>query len=208
MSTGGRRVTHVTNGRKCAGSGRGGGRDERWGCRTMQTRPNTQSHGALIRSVIAEHGAGLPIDEVIRRSWNRCLTTYALDPVQSKRPNTVEHADLQARRQRLGAVLPIARIEMEGLSKLMLHSEYSIMLTDRDGVILSHVGDPGFAATARRCGFREGVVWSEQERGTDGMGTCVTTQRPIVIRRPEHFLAQFVRLSCWAAPIFGMRGQW
>ena len=173
----------------------------------MQTRLNTQSHADLIRSVIAGQGAGLPINEVIRRSWNRCLTTYALDPVQSKRPNTVEHADLQARRQRVGAVLPIARIEMEGLSKLMLHSEYSIMLTDRDGVILSHVGDPGFAATARRCGFREGVVWSEQELGTNGMGTCLTTQRPIVIHRAEHFLAQNIQLTCSAAPIFDMRGQ-
>ncbi len=173
----------------------------------MQTRLSTQSHADLIRSVIAGHGAGLPIDEVIRRSWSRCLTTYALDPHQSKRPNTVEHADLLARRQRIGAVLPIARIEMEGLSKLMLHSEYSIMLTDRDGVILSYVGHPNFAATARRCGFREGVVWSEQELGTNGMGTCLTTQRPIVIHRTEHFLAQNIQLTCSAAPIFDMRGQ-
>jgi sigma-54 dependent transcriptional regulator, acetoin dehydrogenase operon transcriptional activator AcoR len=173
----------------------------------MQTRLSTQSHADLIRSVIAGHGAGLPIDEVIRRSWSRCLTTYALDPHQSKRPNTVEHADLLARRQRIGAVLPIARIEMEGLGKLMLHSEYSIMLTDRDGVILSYVGHPSFAATARRCGFREGVVWSEQELGTNGMGTCLTTQRPIVIHRTEHFLAQNIQLTCSAAPIFDMRGQ-
>jgi sigma-54 dependent transcriptional regulator, acetoin dehydrogenase operon transcriptional activator AcoR len=180
---------------------------ERSGDAIMQTRLSTQSHADLVRSVIAGHGAGLPIDEVIRRSWSRCLTTYALDPHQSKRPNTVEHADLLARRQRIGAVLPIARIEMEGLSKLMLHSEYSIMLTDRDGVILTYVGHPSFAATARRCGFREGVVWSEQELGTNGMGTCLTTQRPTVIHRTEHFLAQNIQLTCSAAPIFDMRGQ-
>src|SRR3989440_11702744 len=113
---------------------------------TMEGGLSTQSHADLIRSVIAGHRAGLPIDEVIRRSWSRCLTTYALDPYQSKRPNSVEHADLLARRQRIGAVLPIARIEMESLGKLLLHSEYSIMLTDRDGVVLSYVGDPGFAA--------------------------------------------------------------
>ena len=184
-----------------------GGPDERSGDATMQTRLSTQSHADLIRSVIAGHRAGLPIDEVIRRSWSRCLTTYALDPYQSKRPNSVEHADLLARRQRIGAVLPIARIEMESLGKLLLHSQYSIMLTDRDGVILSYVGDPGFAATARRCGFREGVVWSEQELGTNGMGTCLTTQRPIVIHRAEHFLAQNIQLTCSAAPIFDMRGQ-
>ena len=65
-----------------------------------------------------------------------------------------------------------------GLGKLIKHSEYSIMLTDRDGVILSYVGDTGFSATARRSGFREGVMWSEREMGTNGMGTCLTT-RPL-----------------------------
>jgi transcriptional regulator of acetoin/glycerol metabolism len=147
------------------------------------------------------------VDEVVRASWNRCINNYSLDPQETKRPTAVEGADLQARRERLGVVLSIARIEMEGLGKLMEHSEYSIMLTDRDGVIVSYVGDPGFAATARRCGFREGVLWSEREMGTNGMGTCLTTQRSVVIHRTDHFLDQNTQLTCSAAPIFDMRGQ-
>jgi PAS domain-containing protein len=147
------------------------------------------------------------VDEVVRASWNRCINTYSLDPQETKRPTVVERADLQARCERLGVVLPIARIEMEALGKLMEHSEYSVMLTDRDGVILSYVGDPGFAATARRCGFREGVLWSEREMGTNGMGTCLTTQRSVVIHRTDHFLDQNTKLTCSAAPIFDMRGQ-
>ncbi|HEY3730026.1 MAG TPA: sigma-54-dependent Fis family transcriptional regulator [Steroidobacteraceae bacterium] len=147
------------------------------------------------------------MDEVVRDSWNRCINNYSLDPQETKRPIVVERADLQARCERLGVVLTIARIEMEALGKLMEHSEYSIMLTDRDGVILSYVGDPGFAATARRCGFREGVLWSEREMGTNGMGTCLTTQRSVVIHRTDHFLDQNTKLTCSAAPIFDMRGQ-
>jgi len=150
---------------------------------------------------------GLPADEIVRASWNRCINTYSLDPQETRRPNMVERADLQARRERLGVVLAIARIEMEGLGKLMEHSEYSIMLTDRDGVILSYVGDPGFSATARRCGFREGVMWSEREMGTNGMGTCLMTRRSVVIHRTDHFLEQNTQLTCSAAPIFDMRGQ-
>jgi transcriptional regulator of acetoin/glycerol metabolism len=81
------------------------------------------------------------------------------------------------------------------------------MLTDRDGVILSHVGDTGFSATARRSGFREGVMWGEREMGTNGMGTCLTTGRSVVIHRTDHFLAQNTALTCCAAPIFDMRGE-
>jgi sigma-54 dependent transcriptional regulator, acetoin dehydrogenase operon transcriptional activator AcoR len=173
----------------------------------MRARPSAQGNADPVGSAMRRHGTGLPVDEIVRASWNRCINTYSLDPQETRRPTMVERADLQARRERLGVVLAIARIEMEGLGKLMEHSEYSIMLTDRDGVILSYVGDPGFSAIARRCGFREGVMWSEREMGTNGMGTCLMTQRSVVIHRTDHFLAQNTQLTCSAAPIFDMRGQ-
>lgn len=173
----------------------------------MRARPASHSHADHIASLIRKHGAELPITEVVRTSWSRCLNNYALDPEEIRRPNSVERSDLQVRRERLGVLFSIARIEMEALGKLMRHSEYSIMLTDRDGVILSYLGDTGFLATARRSGFREGVMWSEQEMGTNGMGTCLTARRPVVIHRTDHFLAQNTQLTCSAAPIFDMRGE-
>ncbi len=173
----------------------------------MRARPASHSHADLIGNLVRRHGAEQPITDVVRNSWSRCLNSYSLDPQEVRRPNSVEQADLQARRDRLGVLLSIARIEMEALSKLIKHSEYSIMLTDRDGVILSHCGDSGFAATARRSGFREGVMWSEREMGTNGMGTCLTTGRSVVIHRTDHFLAQNTALTCCAAPICDMRGE-
>ena len=173
----------------------------------MRARPAGQGHTEPVGNVVRRHTAGLPSDDIVRASWNRCINTYALDPGETRRPNAVERADLQARRERLGMVLSIARIEMEGLGKLMEHSEYSIMLTDSDGVILSYIGDPGFSATARRCGFREGVLWSEREMGTNGMGTCLAAQHSVAIHRTDHFLEQNTQLTCSAAPIFDMRGQ-
>ncbi len=173
----------------------------------IRARPASHSAADLIGSLVRRHGAELPISEVVRSSWSRCVDNYALDPDEKKRPNSVENADLQARRERLGVLLDIARIEMEALGKLIRHSEYSIVLTDRDGVILNCLGDSGFSVTARRCGLREGVMWSEQEMGTNGMGTCLTARRPVVIHRTDHFLAQNTQLTCSAAPIFDMRGE-
>ncbi|HEY5101235.1 MAG TPA: GAF domain-containing protein, partial [Steroidobacteraceae bacterium] len=160
-----------------------------------------------VQSAVRGSLNGLVIDEAVRCSWNRCLTTYALDAGEPKKPTTVERSDLKARKERLGSLLSIAKIEMAGLARLMLHSQYGIMLTDWDGVIVSYLGDPGFSATARRSGFREGVIWSERELGTNGMGTCLVTQRPIVIHRRDHFLLQNTQLTCSAAPIFDMQGK-
>jgi sigma-54 dependent transcriptional regulator, acetoin dehydrogenase operon transcriptional activator AcoR len=173
----------------------------------MRARPASHSHADHIGNLIRRHGSDQPITDVVRNSWSRCLHSYALDPQELKRPNSVEQADLQLRRERLGVLLGIARIEMEALGKLIKHSEYSIMLTDRDGVILSYVGDSGFSATARRSGFREGVMWSEREMGTNGMGTCLTEGHSVVIHRTDHFLAQNTQLTCCGAPIFDMRGE-
>ena len=173
----------------------------------MHPRPASRGSADLIGSLVRRHGADLPISEVVRSSWSRCVNSYALDPYERRRPNSVADADLRARRERLGVLLDIARIEMEALGKLIRHSEYSIVLTDRDGVILNCLGDTGFAATARRCGLREGVMWSEREMGTNGMGTCLTARHPVVIHRTDHFFAQNTQLTCSAAPIFDMRGE-
>ena len=173
----------------------------------MRLGLQSRGHAELVQSAVRGGLTGLSIDEAVRCSWNRCLTTYALDALQPKKPTTVERGDLRDRKERLGSLLSIARIEMANLAKLMQHSQYGIMLTDWDGVIVSYAGDTGFSSTARRSGFREGVIWSERELGTNGMGTCIVTQRPIVIHRRDHFLVQNTQLTCSAAPIFDMQGK-
>jgi transcriptional regulator of acetoin/glycerol metabolism len=173
----------------------------------MRLRLESRGHAELVQSAVRGCLNGLVIDEAVRCSWNRCLTTYALDAAQPKKPTSVERSDLRDRKERLGSLLSIAKIEMAGLARLMQHSQYGIMLTDWDGVIVSYLGDPGFSGTARRSGFREGVIWSERELGTNGMGTCLVTQRPIVIHRRDHFLLQNTQLTCSAAPIFDMQGK-
>jgi transcriptional regulator of acetoin/glycerol metabolism len=173
----------------------------------MRLRLDSQGHARLVESTVKGIAEVSTIGQAVRRSWSRCLSTYSLDPSQIKKPVIVERTELEQRCERMGALLPIARIEMLGLSRQMVHTQYGIMLTDQDGVILSYVGDPAFSMTARRSGFREGAVWSEQELGTNGMGTCLMTRQPIVIHRSDHFLVQNTDLTCSAAPIFDMHGQ-
>ena len=105
----------------------------------IRARPASHSSADLLGSLVRRHGADLPISEIVRSSWSRCVNNYALDPYERRRPHRVDEADLRARRERLGVLLDIARIEMEALGKLIRHSEYSIVLTDlrlpgRDGI--------------------------------------------------------------------------
>ena len=172
----------------------------------MVLRQDGSGHARLIQSAVKGQPTAIDIDQSVRHSWSRCLGSYSLDPLKTKHPIVVERVDLQTRRERLGAMLQIARVEMLGLARQMQHSEFGIMLVDSDGVILCYTGDPAFADTARRSGFREGAVWSERELGTNGMGTCLMMRRSIIIHRSEHFLLQNTALTCTAAPIFDMQG--
>jgi transcriptional regulator of acetoin/glycerol metabolism len=174
---------------------------------TMLTSPGDGRHAKLVESVVRGGVAHREIAPLIRHSWARCLQRHALDPQQIRRPAVVERGELQMRRQQLGPLLQIARIEMIGLCRHMSHTDYGIVLTDRDGVIVHYVGEPGFTAAAKRSGLREGAIWSEREQGTNGMGTCLVEQRALVVHRDEHFLAQNRELTCSAAPIFDPRGE-
>src|SRR5439155_21308715 len=127
----------------------------------MRTRTASHNGPDPIANLVRRHGAELPISDVVRSSWSRCLNAFALDPHEIRHPHSVERADLQARPERLGVLLSIARIEVEALGELMKHSEYSITLTDSDGVSVSYLGDTGFSATAWGSGFREGGRWGE-----------------------------------------------
>ncbi len=54
---------------------------------------------------------------------------------------------------------------------------------------------------SRSAGLRVGADWSEREEGTNGIGTCIAENRPVIVYREEHFRACHIGLSCSGAPI-------
>jgi transcriptional regulator of acetoin/glycerol metabolism len=146
-------------------------------------------------------------DELITRSWRRCLVDYRLDPASTRDPVVVDRGELIERQERMANVLSIAKIEMANLYQQLAGSGYAIMLTDVDGVLLNYFGDPEFTHTASKTGLMLGAVWSEEFQGTNGMGTCLLEKKPLIVHHREHFLARNIGLTCSAAPIFDHSGK-
>ncbi|MEW8311317.1 MAG: sigma-54-dependent Fis family transcriptional regulator [Candidatus Thiodiazotropha taylori] len=103
--------------------------------------------------------------------------------------------------------MDIARIEMTDLYQQLAGSGHAIMLTDKDGILLNFIGDPQFTDAAAHAGMQLGAVWSETVQGTNGMGTCLIEQKPLVIHKQSHFFARNASLTCSAAPIFDPHGE-
>jgi transcriptional regulator of acetoin/glycerol metabolism len=96
---------------------------------------------------------------------------------------------------------------MSTLFQQLADDESAVVLTDTDGVILHMVASPAFTAEVAPMGLRPGVVWSETEAGTNGMGTCLAAACPVSVRREDHFYTQFTGLTCSAVPIHDPSGE-
>ena len=81
-------------------------------------------------------------NDLVTRSWSRCVNQYQLDPGRAREPAVVTAAALQARRDRQADVIECARYEMTTLYQQLADTEMAVLLTDTDGVILHMVSSP------------------------------------------------------------------
>ena len=146
-------------------------------------------------------------NDVVARSWSRCLNEYRLHPDRPRELPVVEARSLEERLARMADVVDCARYEMTTLYQQLADGETAVVLTDTDGVILHMVTSSEFAAEVGPMGLRAGAVWSETVAGTNGMGTCLAAASPVAVRREDHFFTQFTGLTCSAVPVYDPSGE-
>ena len=145
-------------------------------------------------------------NDVVTRSWSRCLNEYRLHPDKLCDPTVLARVALEERQMRCADVIDCARYEMTTLYQQLADNDSAVVLTDTHGVIVHMVSSPEFAAEVGPLGLRAGGIWSETEAGTNGMGTCLAAASPVSVRREDHFFTQFTQLTCSAVPVFDPSG--
>ncbi|UCC55681.1 MAG: sigma-54-dependent Fis family transcriptional regulator [Gammaproteobacteria bacterium] len=173
----------------------------------MQMSEAHSQHRERVFSVITNSNSGKTVRRLISNSWKRCVNEYGLDPVESREPTFVETSFLQERQESLDTLLEIARVEMANLYQQIANTGHSVLLTDDSGMIIHYTGDPSFDSAAAKRGLQEGAIWSEKTQGTNGMGTCLAEQKPVVVHHEEHFFANNLNISCTASPIIDPNGK-
>ena len=78
-----------------------------------------------------------------------------------------------------------------------------VALADHGGRILALGGAGPFARQAAAAGLRVAADWSEEERGTNAIGTCLAEGRSLAVVGEEHCRADCHDLAAVATPIFG-----
>jgi transcriptional regulator of acetoin/glycerol metabolism len=156
----------------------------------------------------ALHGLpGQPDDDLIVRSWRRCITEHGLDPGRLRAPHIVTSHTLRAHREQIEEFMGVARVGMEQMYKRVSGLGYVLLLTDAAGVTVDYIGNDAQAAELKKAGLYLGAEWSERSAGTCAVGTCVTEQTALTCHQADHFDPTHIPLTCSAAPVFDPEGK-
>lgn len=147
-------------------------------------------------------GPPLTLHPAIAGSWRRCAIDYSIDPGRrTYAPTVIDAAVLAERLVQHADLIQIAAAEIDWLYEHIAGSGYALVLTDASGIVLYEKTDSTLVDVFRSAGLKVGADWSEREEGTNGIGTCIAENRPVIVYREEHFRACHIGLSCSGAPI-------
>ncbi len=145
--------------------------------------------------------------EEIFGSWRRSLLDYHVNAGDLSAPLIVTQSELKISREPMENIVAQAQEEIDRLYAVVRQASYVVLLCDRGGMAIHHRGDDSHADEFKTWGIWLGGVWSEQREGTNGIGTCIADQRPVLVHGDQHFRSRHTQLSCAGAPIFDPHGQ-
>jgi transcriptional regulator of acetoin/glycerol metabolism len=166
-------------------------------------RPAVADHADRVLKVILSADAAR---SALAASWRRSGALHALDPASGAPSRRVPMAEVAEAQERLGPLLRVAQANLDRLFLAVGGEGCSVLLADRDGVVVDRRGAACDDSTFDGWGLWTGAVWSEKFEGTNGIGTCLVEQRSVTIDRDQHFFSRNVLLSCTTAPIFDEHG--
>ena len=173
--------------------------------RRADTSTADASHDERIE-LVADGASEILQPEPIDDSWRRCLRDFRVDPKSSSVPHLLTERELRISREPLHSFLVQAQEEIDRLYAIVRPQSYVVLLCNSDGVAIHHRGDESKDQEFKQWGIWLGGVWSERVEGTNGIGTCITDRRPVLVHCAEHFRSRHTRLSCAGAPIFDPEG--
>ncbi|WP_312893062.1 sigma-54-dependent Fis family transcriptional regulator [Ancylobacter sonchi] len=140
------------------------------------------------------------VRSVIERSWQRSAVS-GVDPRGRGSDLIVSADEVDGLRRHNGGLLQAAGQTFERLADILGETATMVVVTDQRGVIIETAGDPHIIDAAHDIRLEIGANWGETVTGTNGIGTALTTGKPVYVRAAEHFCEGVKSWTCIGAPI-------
>lgn len=136
------------------------------------------------------------VPPAILRSWHRCRDVHKVDPLLS--PPTATPRERGHRSAHSGVFAQLGGIA----SAIVAHDGGCLAtVTDGDGQIVASWGGGGLRSRAADSGLAPFFDWSEAATGTNGIGTAVLQEQPVLVRGPEHWCRSMHEWNCAGAAV-------
>ncbi|NLI27039.1 MAG: GAF domain-containing protein [Acetobacter sp.] len=143
----------------------------------------------------------------LRASWTRSGSVYAIPPMSEGCVELLCGAELRQACARMGPLMKTTGPELDRLHGIVSTLDYTVLLSDPNGIVLARRGDPPHEKGHRRWHLWPGACWSEKQVGTNGIGTSLAEGRPITVHMNQHWLLNLRYLACSAVPFYGPDGR-
>ncbi|MFW7268934.1 GAF domain-containing protein [Gluconacetobacter sp. Hr-1-5] len=170
----------------------------------MMSSASPTTHASKIQASIAADDAAR---SGVVASWRRCIARHGLDPNMQSRRSILTESELRQSEERSGPLLAHVMQPLSHLSTTLAPYCMWVGYAAPDGVILAMRARDGDTAHVAQWGLARGVDWSEAVEGTNGIGTCLVEETPLIINSDEHFFSRDSVMTCVVAPIFDHQGR-
>ncbi|MCA6124997.1 sigma-54-dependent Fis family transcriptional regulator [Bradyrhizobium sp. WSM 1704] len=168
---------------------------------------SASNHVARVLST-ANQVAGVDTESRIAASWRRCVVSHKLDPARRGPPQTLTEAEIRHVAEPMEELIQVAMPELEDLARLLRDSGYCVNLADPNATMLvSRLPEGHYARMFLEWKIYTGSNFAETFEGTNGLGTALAEQRPIIVHGDEHFREQWHMFTCAVSPLFDHAGR-
>ncbi|OBR93890.1 acetoin dehydrogenase operon transcriptional activator AcoR [Clostridium ragsdalei P11] len=144
-------------------------------------------------------------NELVSRSLNRCIK-YHMEKGIPKPKRNLNRKELDNLIKENSYIIEIARPFMEILYDFLNGSGFSLYLTDKNGIVLTIIGDKDILIEQAKAGIVEGADMSEKSAGTNAIGTALFENLSVQVSGKEHFINIFQICTCSASVIHNEQG--
>ncbi|WP_228713643.1 sigma-54-dependent Fis family transcriptional regulator [Prauserella endophytica] len=141
------------------------------------------------------------VRDIISASWRRALEHQ----VDAEEPDPVFVADRDEESMLVRSATPI----LDNLCTELAAHPVAVLLTDADGLVVHRSSvDRSLDSGLDRISLAPGYSYAEESIGTNGIGTTLECQQPVLVSGFEHFNSRLADFECAGAPIYHpVRGQ-
>jgi len=143
------------------------------------------------------------VTNTVRQSWLRCRAK-GIDPRSFARQRTLEAFD--AARTSAGSLIQAAERPLEILHGALREEPHLVVLSDANGVLVRVIASQSELEAGRHFNMFEGASWGEADIGTNGIGTAIVAQAPVLIVGPQHYSDVYASWTCIGVPIRTLDG--